>query len=97
MLRCTDALLLKGWRGSVKSRHFVLALRDYYQDRAEERKRKAITFEGPHIHDPDAWCLEYITIKRLQSISEAFDDDGSGFVTVAEANHFTSSRPASWR
>ena len=90
-------MIMQGWRGSVKARHFVLALRDYYHDRAEERKRKASRFEGPHVHDADAWCLEFITVKRLQSISEAFDDDGSGFVTVAEANQFTSARPASWR
>ena len=75
----------------------MLALRDHYHDRAEEHKRKAARFEGPHVHDPDAWCLEFMNVKRLQSISEAFDDDGSGFITVAEANQFTSSRPASWR
>lgn len=34
---------------------------------------------------------------RLQPISEAFDDDASGFITVNEANTFTTSRPLDWR
>ena len=36
-------------------------------------------------------------MNRLQSIAEAFDDDSSGFVTIAEVNQFTSSRPKDWR
>ncbi|KAH9917244.1 uncharacterized protein B0H18DRAFT_40293 [Fomitopsis serialis] len=85
-----------GWRGSVKSRHFVLALHDFYHDRAAERTRNKAAFEAAHTPDPDAWTLGLIDVKRLQSISEAFDDDASGFVTVFEANRFTSSRPANW-
>ncbi|KZT73469.1 hypothetical protein DAEQUDRAFT_414712 [Daedalea quercina L-15889] len=85
-----------GWRGSVKTRHFVLALRDYYHDRAEEQITEKTAFEAAHVLDSDAWCLEFVNMKRLQSISEAFDDDASGFITVSEANHFTSSRPAGW-
>ncbi|KAJ7291055.1 hypothetical protein C8J57DRAFT_208463 [Mycena rebaudengoi] len=81
-----------GWRGSVKSRHFVMALRDYYQEGAEE--------ETPGTpgkkRSPDDWALVYLGVSRLQSISEAFDDDASGFVTVAEANTFTTSRPLGW-
>lgn len=47
--------------------------------------------------DDLAWTLEWITITRLQSIMEAFDDDGSGFISVAEANRLTTSRPHDWR
>jgi Ca2+-binding EF-hand superfamily protein len=28
---------------------------------------------------------------------EAFDDDASGFITISEMNHFTSSKPDKWR
>ncbi|KAJ7777866.1 hypothetical protein DFH07DRAFT_796416 [Mycena maculata] len=82
-----------GWRGSVKSRHFVMALRDHF---AEENKN------GEHDHAPmtvdktDEWALEYFNIVRLQPISEAFDDDASGFVTVSETNAFTTERPLGW-
>ncbi|KAJ7368797.1 hypothetical protein DFH08DRAFT_33383 [Mycena albidolilacea] len=79
-----------GWRGSVKSRHFVMALRDYYQEGGADSATKT---EQPH---EDDWALDYLNVSRLQPISEAFDDDASGFVTVAEANTFTASRPLEW-
>ncbi|KAJ7115777.1 hypothetical protein C8R44DRAFT_213727 [Mycena epipterygia] len=82
-----------GWRGSVKSRHFVMALRDYYQEGAEDAEAAAASGKK---RNPDDWALAYLNVSRLQSISEAFDDDASGFVTVAEANAFTTSRPAGW-
>ena len=34
---------------------------------------------------------------RLQPILEAFDDDASGFITITEMNHFTTSKPEEWR
>ena len=51
----------------------------------------------PVIHDEDRWALDWIDISRLQAISEAFDDDASGFVTISEVNQLTSSRPIEWR
>ncbi|KAH9948257.1 hypothetical protein B0H21DRAFT_847639 [Amylocystis lapponica] len=84
------------WRGSVKCRHLVLALRDFYREKSEEIKRKEITFEVSHVEDTDSWALEWFTVKRLQPIIEAFDDDASGFITVAEANRLTSTRPLDW-
>ena len=45
----------------------------------------------------DEWNLEYINITRVQPIIEAFDDDASGFITVAEVNTFTKARPEDWR
>ncbi|KAJ6536683.1 hypothetical protein DFH09DRAFT_1324429 [Mycena vulgaris] len=89
-----DKILDPGWRGSVKTRHFVMALRDYYQekwaqtsetDRADKAKAAS-----------DAWALPHINVVRLQPISEAFDEDASGFVTVGEVNTFTASRPLDW-
>ncbi len=50
-----------------------------------------------NIRDGDEWALEYINLNRLQAITEAFDDDGSGFVTIAEVNQFTASCPDDWR
>ncbi|KAJ7228211.1 hypothetical protein GGX14DRAFT_346568 [Mycena pura] len=80
--------------GSVKSRYFVMALRDYYQEGGEDSSESR--GENNNTRIADDWALQYLTVSRLQSISEAFDDDASGFVTVAEANTFTSSRPLDW-
>ncbi|OSX57145.1 hypothetical protein POSPLADRAFT_1050210 [Postia placenta MAD-698-R-SB12] len=84
----------KAWRGSVKARHLALALRDHYQERAEKREN------GGHRHrtrsDADAWALEWISLKRLQPIIDAIDDDASGFITISEVNNFTTSRPVNW-
>lgn len=45
----------------------------------------------------DDWALEYITISRIQLLLEAFDDDASSLVSVAEVNAFTTARPKDWR
>ncbi|KAF8208355.1 hypothetical protein K438DRAFT_1813864 [Mycena galopus ATCC 62051] len=87
-----------GWRGSVKARHFVMALRDYFQ---EDHKHKSADGKPDEhgliaVDKEDEWALQYISVLRLQPISEAFDDDASGFVTVAEVNAFTTARPLDW-
>ncbi|KAI0661089.1 hypothetical protein C8Q70DRAFT_911215 [Cubamyces menziesii] len=84
------------WRGHVKARHFVLTLRDYYRQQIETKKRARGESFITSIHDDDEWALEWININRLQAIAEAFDDDASGFITIAEVNQFTSSRPKGW-
>ncbi|KAM5543353.1 hypothetical protein V8D89_003227 [Ganoderma adspersum] len=74
------------WPGHVEARQFLDMQR-----------------EGPcgdaavnWIVDQDEWALEWINTIRLQAIMEAFDDDGSRLITVAEVNHFTESRPKDW-
>ncbi|PCH42594.1 hypothetical protein WOLCODRAFT_102390 [Wolfiporia cocos MD-104 SS10] len=91
-----NRLLDQGWHGSAKGRHFVLAIRDYYLDRAARSGRAETTAtSSPNLLE-DVWALDYINPSRLQSIAEAIDDDASGFITVSEANKFTSSRPSGW-
>ena len=41
----------------------------------------------------DDWALDYISITYIQQIMEAFDDDGSGYITVSEVNKFTDAIP----
>lgn len=43
------------------------------------------------------WALQYINVAHLQSILEAIDDDGTGFVSIKEANTFAIERPKDWR
>ncbi|KAF9443206.1 hypothetical protein P691DRAFT_779013 [Macrolepiota fuliginosa MF-IS2] len=44
----------------------------------------------------DQWALEYINVAHLQSILEAIDDDGTGFISIKEANTFAIERPKGW-
>jgi hypothetical protein len=91
---------MKGWRGNVKARHFVLALRDYYLEKLASETKGVLGMGITGINNstnPDAWAIKYIDVMWVPPILEAFDDDASGFITVAEVNLFTSSRPADWR
>ncbi|KAF8650371.1 hypothetical protein AX16_005267 [Volvariella volvacea WC 439] len=93
-----------GWKGSVKTTRFVLAVHDYFYEKAninkdqvnpstpEEKAQgvedvaKSATSATPL---KDIWALKLITIKRIQSLIEAVDEDGSEFITVTELNAFT--------
>ncbi|KAG5338881.1 hypothetical protein C0989_005683 [Termitomyces sp. Mn162] len=46
-------------------------------------------------HD-DKWALAYLNVSYLQAISEAIDDDASGFIHFREVNEFTSVCPGGW-
>ncbi|KAJ7048859.1 hypothetical protein C8F01DRAFT_1037536 [Mycena amicta] len=53
------------------------------------------------VHDPpasqdDRWTLAYINVAHIQPISEAVDDDLSGFISSKEANMFAARRPENW-
>ncbi|KAH9481751.1 hypothetical protein JR316_0006278 [Psilocybe cubensis] len=47
------------------------------------------------IHDPDSWTLEYIALHG-HHITQAIDNDGSGFIRISEANAFTQQIPKGW-
>ncbi|KDQ06652.1 hypothetical protein BOTBODRAFT_60514 [Botryobasidium botryosum FD-172 SS1] len=45
----------------------------------------------------DKWCLQYLTPTYFSAVSEALDNDFSGFVTISEANKFISrGAPHEW-
>lgn len=48
-------------------------------------------------NDDKSWLLKYIDVAHVRPIVEAMDEDGSGFISVKEANKFALSRPAGWR
>jgi hypothetical protein len=78
----------------------VLALRDHYVEKlAAEAEGDPVM--GTALLDTsrnlDAWAIKFIDVTRLRPISEAFDDDASGFITISEMNRFTGSRPPDWR
>jgi hypothetical protein len=78
----------------------VLALRDHYLEKLSS-ETKGVLGMGPSSTNtsmnPDGWAFKYIDVMWVQPILEAFDDDASGFITIAEVNQFTRSRPADWR
>ncbi|KAL7286008.1 hypothetical protein ACG7TL_001125 [Trametes sanguinea] len=88
------------WRGNVKARYFVLAVKDYCLEKLDRLNRNEQTFTDcdrpTRITEQDEWTLEYISVTRLQAIIEAFDDDASGFITISEVNTFTASKPHDW-
>lgn len=47
--------------------------------------------------EPDSWVFDFIDIAHVQPIVEAMDEDGSGFISIKEANKFALSRPKDWR
>ncbi|KAF5370541.1 hypothetical protein D9757_010124 [Collybiopsis confluens] len=75
------------WKGSVKARHFVLALQDFYIERQ---------YPSPTNSPDDRWALKYIKVSRLQPILEAIDDDGTGFISIKEVNTFVGFKPDGW-
>ncbi len=72
-----------------------MTLRDHYRDKADSVAMSSFTPGAAN----DDWAFEFINAKYLQPIMEAFDDDGSGYVTYQEVNEFVDSRPIklNWR
>ena len=54
-----------------------------------------LDFFQPEVED--LWVLNCINVAHVQPIVEALDEDGSGFISVKEANKFAGSRPKGWR
>jgi hypothetical protein len=102
-LRCFS----QGWKGSVKSRHFVLALQDYFLEKytAKDISHQILTKDFTINHAlvqanktaDDCRALACISTRTLQPVLEAFDDDSTGFITVKEVNQLTASKPKDWR
>jgi hypothetical protein len=99
-----------GWKGSVKARTFVLNLHDYYADQRNgistplidqmalpsPMSARSSWLPSPKGEIDDGWALEYINAAYVQSILEAVDDDGTGFISIKEVNTFVEERPAGW-
>ena len=78
----------------MKARLFVMTLQDHYRDLFERTAADA----GDPVTS-DEWALEFLTMTWLEPIMEAFDDDASGYVTIAEVNKLMDMRPPNldWR
>ena len=79
-----------------------MTLRDNFSDiptRTSTAVANALGKNPKETQRSDEWAFEYISITYLQPIMEAFDDDGSGYITVTEVNRFVDALPTSinWR
>ncbi|KAL0950423.1 hypothetical protein HGRIS_010376 [Hohenbuehelia grisea] len=79
-----------GWKRQVKSRNFVIAIRDHFQEVLQSDDLK------PPAAAKMRWALQYLSVSRLHSLIDSFDEDGSGFVTVKEVNDLTQLMPTDW-
>ncbi|KAI0633747.1 hypothetical protein C8Q77DRAFT_1157911 [Trametes polyzona] len=85
------------WRGYVKARYFILALRDFYLQHVPNALSVALPDSTvPMVAREDMWALKYVDVQYISAIAEACDEDTSGFITIQEINKFTSSRPQGW-
>ncbi len=78
-----------------------MTLRDHFRDVLQEAQA-SVSLESADPSDiklSDNWTQAYIGTHWLQPIKEAFDDDGSGYITVTEVNRFVLSLHAelNWR
>lgn len=80
----------------MKARLFVMTLRDNFSEVPTLTSTAVAVALGKDPNAPqrtDDWALAYISITYLQPIMEAFDDDGSGYITVSEVNRFVDALP----
>lgn len=74
-----------------------MTLRDHFKDQVDFVSSSA---EAPStVARRDEWTNEFIELLYVQRIKEAFDEDGSGFVTIQEVNRFIDMQPVmlGWR
>ncbi|KAJ7051475.1 hypothetical protein C8F01DRAFT_1262807 [Mycena amicta] len=79
------------WKISCKARHFVDAVHNHFAQKFGDH-----TQTSGEMHT-DQWTLHVLSqIIYYPNISDAIDDDGSGYISVHEVNHFFKSRPKEW-
>ncbi|KAJ7161775.1 hypothetical protein C8R43DRAFT_314608 [Mycena crocata] len=79
------------WRISCKARHFVDAVHNHFAQKFGEHRNTA-----GEMH-PEQWTLSVLSqVIYYPNISDAIDDDGSGYISVHEVNQFFKSRPKEW-
>ncbi|KAG6835584.1 hypothetical protein H0H93_016792, partial [Arthromyces matolae] len=93
------------WKPTIQARDFVLELQDYYQRHwqltGDEAEITAPTISTTSISDPclgqdDLWTIKYISTSYLQPITEAINDDASGFISIDDVNAFIIACPTGW-
>ena len=89
---------MKGWKLNVKTRLFVTTLQDHFNERVQEEP-KSPTNPSDKLANTDDWAAQFISLAWLQPITEVFDENRSGYISITELNRFTDSIPEDleWR
>ena len=76
----------------------MTTLKDHFRDHYDELCYREQVQKAKH-STSDEWALEYVGIRYLQQMREAFDEDGSGYITVRDVNRVTELLPKAlgWR
>ncbi|KAK0487641.1 hypothetical protein IW261DRAFT_1327956 [Armillaria novae-zelandiae] len=82
------------WNRSVKAKHLVIALHDYFIEKLRPFGRPDDPI--PAEYKNDQWTLAYLNSPHIQPLLEAIDDDATGFITIREINAFVESKPKEW-
>ncbi|KAJ7863287.1 hypothetical protein B0H14DRAFT_2221100, partial [Mycena olivaceomarginata] len=97
----------QGWKSSVNGGKFVLALNDHYYtngagvtstDVEAAHDSASLPVDSLSIYEQRHWELAYINGAHLRRILEVIDDEGTGFISLRNANGFAASprRPKGW-
>ncbi|KAG2036663.1 hypothetical protein BDR03DRAFT_921102 [Suillus americanus] len=64
----------------------------------EDREFPAVdsAYHEPIVDPADKWCLKYLSVFYVPSLSEGFDGDANGLVSIREVNTFTAAIPLGW-
>ncbi|KAJ3871775.1 hypothetical protein F5051DRAFT_456943 [Lentinula edodes] len=85
------ALTDHGWKASIKSRIFVDEICSSLRNEFEK-----YSILNGHTRD-DNWTLPILSQVMVHpAISDAIDEDGSGYISVHEINVFLKQKPAGW-
>ena len=89
---------VKGWKLNVKTRLFVMTLQDYFNEKVQEKSDDPTNPHDKPVNTDD-WAIQFISLAWLQPITEALDENGSGYISIVELNRFTDSMPKGlgWR
>lgn len=88
----------QGGKRNIEANLFAITIRDHFRE-----KTKYGVF-GPRdvassLTCADDWTCEYMSAPYFQRLKEAFEEDGSGYVTISGVNSFVDARPSElgWR
>ena len=89
---------MKGWKLNVKTRLFVMTLQEHFNEKVQERSDTPASPSDKPVNTDD-WAVQFISLAWLQPITEALDENGSGYISITELNRFTDSMPIGlgWR
>ncbi|KAJ7851251.1 hypothetical protein B0H14DRAFT_2762006 [Mycena olivaceomarginata] len=95
------------WQSTCKARHFVDAVHNHFAQIFGDHRQSSGEMHADQwtlnvLSQSDMCVGSVLYLTRLiglqitRTISDAIDDDGSGYISVHEVNHFFKSRPQEW-